>query len=245
MFDRFLFALRFFTRVPLGNLGGYEGRLADVAVLFPAIGGLIGLITGLVWFGATLFLPNLPAAGLAIGFCILLTGALHEDGFADCADGLGPAVSREKSLEIMRDSRVGSFGAIALVFSVGLRWAALSTLSPLSGSIALVTAHGYSRAMILMPMAHLNYARKQGLGSLVENGITKQTAWAIAAVTAILCTVIGGWAGLAAILTASALTGLWLTYLNHRLGGYTGDGLGAVQQIVEISILLTFAGIIN
>jgi adenosylcobinamide-GDP ribazoletransferase len=115
----------------------------------------------------------------------------------------------------------------------------------LSGFIALVTAHGYSRAMILMPMAHLNYARKQGLGSLVENGITKQTAWAIAAVTAILCTVIGGWAGLAAILTASALTGLWLTYLNHRLGGYTGDGLGAVQQIVEISILLTFAGIIN
>ena len=186
-------------------------------------------------------LPPLVAAGLALGAMVLLTGALHEDGLADCADGLGGGRSETEALEIMRDSRVGSYGVLALVLSVGLRWAALASLGAAGGVLALVMAGGIGRAIMVPATALASYARPEGLGSSVADGAGPVEV-AVAFGTALLLAVAGGWAGLAALLLALAVAAGFLRYIVVRVGGYTGDGLGAIAQLGEITVMMALVG---
>ena len=238
----FLSAAGFLTRLPMpGWVGWADDRMIRASRYFAAVGALVGLAGGLVWWLAGQVAPGAVAAGLALAAMIWLTGALHEDGLADCADGLGGGKTGEQALEIMRDSRVGSYGVLALVFSVGLRWAALAALAPGWGMLALVLAGGIGRAAMVPATALASYARREGLGGSLAGGAgVIEVAAALG--TALVLGIIGGWPGLLALVLALAVTGGFLLYMVRRVGGYTGDGLGAIAQLGEIAVLVVLAG---
>ncbi|MEM7067299.1 MAG: adenosylcobinamide-GDP ribazoletransferase [Pseudomonadota bacterium] len=243
----FALCLGFFSRIPLPAALAQritpDAKLNEAVLAFPLVGLFIGMFPAIVWYFSSLILAPTIAAGLAIAVGMMLTGALHEDGFADCADGLGATPDREKALEIMRDSRIGTYGALALVTSVGLRWFALATLAPISGFFALLIAYPCSRAAMIIPMRYLQYARKEGLATQASGEIPSggfETAMVIALIIAILF----GWIeGVLALAIGLSMTFLYMRYLEHRIGGYTGDGLGATQQIAEIAILIALSGL--
>jgi adenosylcobinamide-GDP ribazoletransferase len=173
---------------------------------------------------------------------MLLTGALHEDGLTDCADAFGATRNRERALEILRDSRIGVFGAAALVFSILLRWAAIASLSLGAGVAALLIAHAVSRAAIALGPGLTQYARSEGTGALVAGGIDRLHLLLTLAVAVAIAILFGGWAGLFAALVGTLAAALMLAYAQARIGGYTGDVLGAMQQVAEIAILCVLAG---
>ncbi len=238
----FFVGTMFLTRLPVPvRLEHESDRLARAAKYFPLVGLLIGTIIGLVFWICSLLLPGGVAAGIALLAGLTLTGALHEDGFSDCCDGLGGGSTRERALEIMRDSRLGTYGAAGLVFSIGLRWSALSVLSPGQGFGALVVGHMVSRAMIPPVLASGNYARTEGLATSVT-GVTWGEAVIALVLGGCIAVAVGGFAGLTAIVFAVLAAATMVVLLFRRLGGYTGDGLGAVQQVAEIAALVAYAG---
>ncbi len=244
--SNFLLTVAFFTRFPIPEKAGrkidHNASLTDAIGYFPIVGGLIGCVLAGVWFVASFALPPLVAAGLTIGLGVILTGALHEDGFADCADGLGATPDRDKALDIMRDSRVGAYGALALVWTIGIRWVALASLAPIAGALALIIAHCTSRNAIIIAMRLAPYARPEGLGQMAA-GTLSDRALTLAFIIALAISIlVGQIAGVVAFCIGMLVAWLFMTYLVKRLGGYTGDGLGAMQQIAEISILIVMAG---
>jgi len=237
----FLTAAQFLTRVPLPAPTDWdETRLARAARYFPAIGLCIGAMAAGVWAAAAaLGLPPLAAAGLAITAQVLITGGLHEDGLADTADGLGGTPDRARALEIMRDSRIGSHGALALILSILLRVTALASLSPLAGALALIVAAALGRAGILGVLATLDYARPDGLAKGVQQ--IGRLEWGLGVATALAAALI---CGAYVAIPVACLAWAWMRWrLSVRLGGYTGDGLGATVQVVEITCLLTLAAL--
>ena len=245
LIENLALTLAFFSRIPLpaslGNRIGHDAKLGDAAAYFPIAGIIIAIPVALVWFFASSFLPASIAAGLALGVSLLITGGLHEDGFADCADGLGATQDRDRALEIMRDSRIGTYGSLALILSVSLRWAALAVLSPWAGVLAILISFSGARTAMTLAMQFSIYARKEGLGKQANEMSQSSfiTAIGIAFIIAILC----GWLwGVLALCLAFLAAWLFLKRLEHRIGGYTGDGLGAIEQIAEITILIVLAG---
>ncbi|MEO1490832.1 MAG: adenosylcobinamide-GDP ribazoletransferase [Pseudomonadota bacterium] len=236
-----LIGIIFLTRIPVPVALEYEEtRLARAARYFPLVGLLIGGVTGAAFWLASQALPGVLAAGLALAFGVLLTGALHEDGFADCCDGLGGGSTRERALEIMRDSRIGAYGAAGLVFSIGLRWGALSVMTASHGASAILVGHAVSRGMIPPVLAFGRYARADGLARSAADVTRGEAAFAVA--TAVLIAmVLGPSLGLGALAAAIIAASVMVALLFRRLGGYTGDGLGAVQQVAEISVLIFLA----
>lgn len=234
----------FLTRLPLPDAG--IGDLARAMRAFPLVGLGLGLGAAAIAGAAGSVLPPLPAALLAVLALVLATGALHEDGLADLADGLGARGDREKRLEVMRDSRTGAFGVLALIFTVGLRASALAAI-PLGWGqcAALVAACALSRALIPAAMQVMGPARPDGLGA--GAGCPDATIAATAAGLGLLACLIGlGLPGtLAALLAALAAGGSVIWIARRTLGGYTGDVLGAVQQATEIAVLLAAAGILS
>jgi adenosylcobinamide-GDP ribazoletransferase len=234
----------FLTRLPLPDAG--IGDLARSMRTFPLVGFGLGLGAAAIAWAAGSVLPPLPAAVLAMLVLVLATGALHEDGLADLADGLGARGGRERRLEIMRDSRTGAFGVLALIFSIGLRASALASI-PVGWSqcAALVAAASLSRALIPAAMQVMGPARPDGLGA--GAGCPDATIAATAAGLGLLACLMGlGLSGtLAALLAALGLGGAVIWLARRTLGGYTGDVLGAVQQAAEIGVLLAAAGVLS
>ncbi|MFC6491284.1 adenosylcobinamide-GDP ribazoletransferase, partial [Nitratireductor sp. GCM10026969] len=181
------------------------------------------------------------AAAIALGASMLLTGALHEDGLADLADGFGGGKSRDEKLAIMRDSRIGTYGVLALGITLLVRWTALSALAAHGGGTAvlgLVAAHAASRALMPLFMQRVPPAREDGL-SAGTGRIEGQTAFAALLIGLVLLILMGpGVAVLAAVLLA-----LWFWILErlcrHQIGGQTGDVLGTLQQGGEAAVLVT------
>lgn len=242
--------IQFFTRIPVSSKLENKSKekntdLANAAIAFPIVGFLIGVLTATTWLVATYFLPALPAAGIAIGFGLLLTGALHEDGLSDCADGLGGNVTKKRALEIMRDSRIGAYGSAALIMTIGLRWTSLASLDLWSGFIGLIIAHMIGRAAIVIPLTFSNYARSSGLANTVSAGVSKNNFLLIMATTALMALALGQWQGLVAFSFAMLAAMLTMLWLNKRIGGYTGDGLGAIEQVAEITTLLVFVACVT
>jgi adenosylcobinamide-GDP ribazoletransferase len=232
----------FLTRLPLPDAG--MGDLARAMRAFPLVGAALGLGGGALAWLATAALPAQPAALLTILALVLTTGALHEDGLADLADGLGARGDRARRLEVMRDSRSGAFGVLALIFSVGLRVSALAAIpAGWSQCAALVAAAALSRALIPAAMQVMGPARSDGLGA--GAGCPDATIAATAGGLGLVACLIG--LGLSSTLTtlvaALAAGGAVVWIARRALGGYTGDVLGAVQQAAEMAVLLAVAGV--
>lgn len=230
-----LAALGLLTRLPLPD---HAPRGAAAAWAWPLAGALVGLI-GAAAAGAALALgagPG-PAAAAALMAQALATGALHEDGLADTADGLLGGRTRERRLEIMKDSRIGSFGALALLLVTLARWSALAALCAGGHwAAALVATGAMSRVPMAAIMAALPNARDTGLSRLTGRPAAATVALG-AALALALALVLLGWQALpAALLAALPCAGLALAARN-RIGGQTGDILGASQQIAEATLL--------
>ncbi|MEO1000761.1 MAG: adenosylcobinamide-GDP ribazoletransferase [Pseudomonadota bacterium] len=238
----FLLALQFMTRLPVrGDLYTAE-RFARSPCYYPAVGLVVGGLAGGVFWMAASVLPPLLAALLAVGAAVLLTGGLHEDGLADTGDGLGGGRDRARALEIMRDSRIGSYGVLALGLVTAIAVAALAALPPATGAAALVAAHGVGRAGIVLFLATADYARSDGAGQGVS-GALGGGALAVAFGTGVfallpLAHVAGAGAALLGLALAAVLTLLLRARAVARLGGYTGDTLGAVQQLGVAGVLI-------
>ena len=230
------------TRLPLRHDGEISAREHAGALRFyPVVGLLAGLAAaGAYWFALVLGLPPLLAGFVAVAATALLTGAFHEDGLADLADGFGGGTDRERKLEIMRDSRIGTYGALALTLSVALRGGALAALAtPAAAASALIAAHCLSRALLPPAMAVLPPARASGLAASVDRPGAQQVATALLLAGAVVLFVLGVERGLAAIAFGSLGAGAVLLLARSQIGGYTGDVLGAVQQAGEVAVLLT------
>lgn len=230
-------AFAMLTRLPVGSPGKGQ-RLADAAWSFPLVGIGVAVLQALagwiaLWFG----LPPMVAAGVALLIGLLATGALHEDGLADTADGMG-AWDKAQRLEIMRDSSIGSFGTLALIFAFGLRWTALASLFAAGWVLGpLLIAASASRAAMGAVMTALPPAREEGLGHDAgrPDGTIAVAGLAIAALVALLL----GKGAFAPVLIAAAAAATGVAMLaKSRLGGQTGDILGATQLCCEIAVLL-------
>lgn len=234
-------ALGLLTRIPVGfPKDSRPEDLARAARLYPLVGLLVGLLGGAVfWLAHWLGLPAVIAALLALAATILVTGALHEDGLSDVADGFGGAFARDRKLEIMRDPRTGTFGALALILSVGLRTAALATLAtPAAAAAGLVAAHSASRAALPAVMALLPLARASGLAGQTGKPGLDQAAIAVVLALIIVVLAVGIGQGLAVAILVAIWAACVALLARAQIGGYTGDVLGAVQQICEIAVLL-------
>jgi len=231
------------TILPLGpSTQVSDGDIARAGWTFPVAGLAVGLLGAAVYaIAAALGLPSGAAALLALASTIIVTGALHEDGLADTADSLGSR-TRDRKLEIMRDSRIGTFGACALVISLGLRWSALAAMaSPRSVLIALLLTHAAARAGLPLFMALVPPARTDGLSAGAGRPAGLNTAIALGLGAIVLAVGFGPGKAILAVLLL-AIIGLVVAWLAIRqVGGQTGDILGAYEQFAEIAVLLMAA----
>jgi adenosylcobinamide-GDP ribazoletransferase len=244
-------ALQFFTRVPIPAWVGWQDSwLNQCARYFPLVGSFVGLLGGAaLWLFAHVW-PLPLAVVLATTLTIVATGAFHEDGLADTFDGLGGHVSRERALEIMKDSRLGTYGAVALGLVLVAKVMALSSLgSAFEAAIAMLVAHTGSRAVPVALIRSLPYAgdaeaaKAKPLAQRVSGtGLWVAVLWSLALAGGVAWL---GWLDPRAVfcaLSAGALAGsLTARWLWHRLGGYTGDALGASQQLSEVAVYLALA----
>ncbi|QOZ53990.1 adenosylcobinamide-GDP ribazoletransferase [Bradyrhizobium sp. CCBAU 53338] len=241
-------AASFVTIVPVGSSKPADnGAIARATWALPVAGLLVGLAGGASHaLASRLGLAPGMAALLALATTALITGALHEDGLADTADGLGGGRTRERKLEIMRDSRIGSYGVCALILSFGLRWSALAAIgNPWAVMLAMCAAHAAARAGLPAFMSLVPPARRDGLAASAGSPPGRSVATAFAIGTLALALALGPAKALVGLVLLS-LAGLILARLAIRqIGGQTGDILGAFEQIGEILILLVAAAFLQ
>lgn len=236
----FFIALQFFTRLPIPRWVGFEPAwLQHASRYFPAVGLVVAAIACGVYAAAALVLPPMVAALLSTAAGIYATGAFHEDGFADSCDGLGGGHTRERVLEIMKDSRIGAYGAIGIGLMLATKVATLASLPKLAVLGALLSAHPLSRLMACSLIWRMEYARAEGKAKPLAQEM-RGGEFLIATLTAALpCAAVVAAGLLPAIALAAGLgcmllAAFWLARkFQRRLGGYTGDCLGAVQQLTE------------
>ncbi|REC96160.1 adenosylcobinamide-GDP ribazoletransferase [Kushneria indalinina] len=238
-------AVSFLTRLPVRIRGEVTPQaLGRCHRWFSLVGALIGLGLALVYWGIEAYLPSAVAVFMVLGLSLWLTGALHEDGLADCMDGLGGGQDVAQRLAIMKDSRVGSYGVLALSVSLVGRWLLLSALAQQDAAlvmVALITSHSLSRGLAAFMMGLLPYLRSDGhskVQALTGHQRGSDRGW-LAGIAVIVAVLAAGVASGLVLLLTTALSGLVLyRWLNRQLGGVTGDALGAVQQITEILLYL-------
>jgi len=243
LFDEFITAVAVLTRLPVGAALPADGAIAASGWAFALVGAGIGALAALAFLVAELLgCGDAPAALIALATSLAVTGAFHEDGLADAADGFGGGGSREEKLAIMRDSRHGSFGVVALVLSIGLRAAALGTIGePLHAGLALIAAHAASRGALPPLMRILAPARADGLGALAGRPSRTVAVVAAALGSAIALALLGPRTGPIALVLMGGALALAAMLARRQIGGYTGDVLGFFQQIGEIVMLLVAA----
>ena len=250
-----LVAVQFLTRISVPSFSHYDPQwLHQSSRYFPAVGLLIGLLcAGVFWLSSLLFIP-LVAAVISTAFGIKLTGAFHEDGLADSCDGLGGGLTRERTLEIMKDSRLGTYGVLGLVSALLLKISLLTAMPIPVAIVALIIGHTASRLFCISLLTLLPY------GGEIEHAKAKPMAqqltplqsiyssgWLILAITLVTLVFpntmqqIGIWQWLLALLLGIGATDYMRRLLRRRLDGYTGDGLGATQQLSEIAIYIGLA----
>lgn len=234
-----LLAFQFMTRIPIGRLPRQPGALARAAKFFPVVGLVIALIGAGIDRLLLPFVPGLVLTMVLLSYLVVITGALHEDGLADFADGFVGGWSREQVLEIMRDSRIGTYGAIAIALSLLWRFVLIANIAPGRLPATLICAHVLCRWTSLPLGYFLPYARAEdGLGGYIAgrlpiSSLLWGTLFAVVTVIAVLKRA-SGWA----LLIASAITGASAFYFRRRIQGVTGDCFGAANQATEIAIYL-------
>jgi len=250
----FFTALQFYTRFPAPKWLEYKPENLSLATKYlPVIGWIVGLITGMVWVGG-MYLTDVPIGLLlSIGAGILTTGAFHEDGFADVCDGFGGGWSKEKILEIMKDSRVGTYGSVGLIFILAFKFYLLQYLASFANAdiltlvLVLITGHSISRFMPVLVIATQNYARDTNDSKakpVAEKTDFSTSVWAL--FFAVIPLVLLMYLIKQPLLIFSIAFLLLLTfflnrYFNKWIGGYTGDCLGAIQQVCEVGFYFYLA----
>jgi adenosylcobinamide-GDP ribazoletransferase len=233
-------SLRFLTRLPMACAPAAGADLARAAWAFPLAGAVVGLIGAAIYVLARqMGLPAWLAAALTVAATLAVTGCLHEDGLADTADGFGGGDSRERKLEIMRDSRIGTYGVCALILSILLRVTALAAFAnPAPAVWALIAAHGGARATLPLFMALVPPARHDGLAYAAGRPSGERVITASVLGLLLLAIGLGPAHGIAAAIFLLVVIALmaWLSVV--QIEGQTGDVLGAVEQASEIVILL-------
>jgi adenosylcobinamide-GDP ribazoletransferase len=256
----FLLAVQYFTRIPItGRLAHWVGyspaMLRASAAHFPAVGWLVGAFSGAIFAALALALPAnafmpMVAAALSTVASVWLTGGFHEDGLADVADGLGGSVSRERALEIMKDSRIGAYGAMALALVLLSKVALLALLGAHSlqtGLAALLGAHVVSRfwpLVLVRTLVHVGdtaVSKSKPVADQISAGaLVLALAWCLPALALLAHTQGLAFVASATIATGLACASMWRLFA-RRLQGFTGDCLGATQQVCEIAFYLAAA----
>lgn len=230
----FFDALALLTRVPTRGGAHTERALPWL----PVVGAVLGGVVSGLYAASRGAVGPVAAATIAVGAGILLTGALHEDGLADTADAFGAGVDRDRTLAILKDPRHGTYGVLALVLSVVARVAALSALTGIEAAAALPAAHAVSRAAAAWMLARWPAATPGGLGATYAGPVTwSQAGMALLAAAIAAVGLLGPWGVAALALAVLPAAGLG-RMASRRIGGITGDVLGAAQQLCEIGVLL-------
>lgn len=238
--------LIFYTRLPQPRIDATGPGFAAAQWAAPLAGLAVAVAAALAGSAAlSLGVPQGPAAAIALAAALLTTGCLHEDGLADTADGFGGGRTRERKLEIMRDSRIGTFGACALGVTLLLRWSALAAFATPSGLFfALLAAHGASRALVPGFMLLTPAARKDGLSAGI-GGASPAVAGTAAAIGVLFLLPLG----FAAVVFAASGLAVWLLFWRwlsmRQIGGQTGDVIGALQQGAEVFVLLVASAVLS
>lgn len=244
-------AFTFMTRVPLGALASHDpADLPASAAYFPVVGIAVGLAGSAVYAAASHLWPTPVALVLAIAATVLMTGGFHEDALADAFDGFGGGWSREQVLAIMKDSRVGSYALVGVILILALKFTALAALEP-AGTVgigrALVAGHVLGRWSSLVLIRRYPYVRPQTTGERPSAGrpfVAGITTPRFIVATLIMVVALGvliGRPAIAPLIVSLIVTAAAGWYFDRRIGGITGDALGAANQLVELSVYLTLA----
>lgn len=239
-------ALMFYTRIPVGNIKNYnDSMLSQSTRYFPIIGLIVGMLTAGVFWLFSLILPISIALLLSMAFSIYLTGAFHEDGFADFCDGFGGGYTKERVLTIMKDSRIGTYGTVGLAFILGSKFMSLNEINPKLLISIIIAGHTLSRLIPVILLYSSKYVRedasskskpighKDSLGAFIFSIITGLTPFIwINPNIAIVYTV-----------AITIITLVFRRYIIKKIGGYTGDVLGALQQISEVVFYLVIVAL--
>ncbi len=243
MITSFRHAVAFLTRLPGGAHPSGNEAIARSVPYFPVVGLLVGALgAGTFWAGTQIFTPAIGAV-LSLMVTALVTGGLHEDGLADSMDALAGGWDREQRMEIFKDSRHGTFGVLSLVLISLLKFSALVTLTGKTAVLVIVASHVIGRSAAVMTMAVLPPARADGLGA--EYGKTLPLLPTIVAAAWGLTAAVGAFGvsapvAVAAVMMSSLVVSAWAM---RKIGGATGDILGAVEQVAECAVLLTAAAV--
>ena len=246
----FICAVQFLTRIPTPQLADFQPEwIQQSARYYPVVGLLVGGVSGGVLWLASLFWSPWIAAVLAVGAGMVLTGFFHEDGLADTADGIGGGQTRSRRLEIMKDSRLGTYGASVLFMNLALRIlcvGSLATISPLLGLICLIASNMMGRSIAVWAMAAMPYGGDPGMA---KEGKPDRTS----ALNVVLAVAIGALALLPftplqatfGVASGFAVAAIPVSLAWRLLGGRTGDVLGAIEQAFEIGFLLAMAAVLS
>jgi len=239
LFRNFLVALSFLTRIPVRHK--HEPQVGSAAPWFPFVGIVVGAIVGGVAWGVSNLTTPLVGAAVGVLCGVLITGAFHEDGLADIADAFVGGWTTEQRLKILKDPLHGSYGVAALCGSIVLRVCALSAIPPREMFVTAITAHCLARAGALALMLTTALARHEGLGSdYVKSLRTSSTTISLIVSLAIVIVLTGVWA--VAAVGATIVGAMTLRFWSKKkIGGITGDVLGAAEQVSEALILVTFS----
>ena len=244
----FLGAIRFFTRIPIPDAVPHSPEgLNHSARYFPAVGILIGILSAVVFGLSNLLYPESVCIIIAMAASVYLTGAFHEDGLSDMADGLGGGWDKMRILDIMKDSRIGNYGAITITFALLSKFVLLNAFSAGWIPLLLISGHAFSRYCSVLIMAGMTYVREDTLSKskplatqLSRNALLVASAFGLLPLLLlpVAASIIGAIAGV--------LTTIWLgRKLQKWLGGYTGDCLGATQQLSELAFYLGALAVIH
>ena len=235
----FLIGLQFLTQLPIWTKRSTPNHIANSYYFYPVIGFLIGAGAVLVRRILMIVFPLSFSIAIVLAFLIWISGGLHEDGLADVADAMGGGWTRDDRLRIMKDSRIGAFGASILILALLAKYAALTSMNAARLDASIVTAQILGRWAFL-PMGYFNRYAHEGLGSEFMKGLSAK-AVAVATILSIagvivLCRI----QGILALAMAAVIIALTSIYFRRRIGGVTGDCFGATFQFVEIATYAAF-----
>jgi adenosylcobinamide-GDP ribazoletransferase len=242
MVRQILLAVSFLTRIPIYRLDLSKTDFARATVYFPLIGTFIGCLGAGVFWLAHLWFSNSISIALTLTFLMLLTGALHEDGLADAFDAFGSKHKKEEILETMRDSRIGTYAALALIMAVLLKFLALNQMAPHTIILSLVLAHTISRWAMLPTLALLPYPRKSAaISKRFVEAVANMPKWHLlvsVAFTAGVSFLLSGIKGVVLAIMATVVGLLFTWYFWKKIQGATGDCYGTIQQCTEVILYL-------
>ena len=242
----FVRAATFLTHIPFQIDETEAARpLATAALGFPLVGLMVGVIGAIAFVIANAVgLPQLASALIAVAAIALVTGGLHEEGLANTVDGFSSGKGRDDSLRIMREAALGKFGMLALIFAVGLKIAAIEALGPAMAAASLIASEVAGRTVIPAILMLIPPARTEGLSFEAGRPRKESVALSLLLGGALMLLMLGIGAGLVAIIITAVLCALMARIATTRLGGHTGDVLGAIEQITVTAVLLTAAAVV-